>query len=286
MRVGLFPNLEKEPVIPLLKDLVVWLAERGVQAICPPEARDVLGEGQILLPADSWGGMVRFAIILGGDGTLLKAARSLAPSGVPILGVNVGHLGFLTELEAENLFTELPSFLEGRFILDDRVMLDAAVLREKGAGRRLLALNDVVLSTGGMARLGEISVWVDDSPLGVYPADGVIISTPTGSTAYSLAAGGPIVSPNLEVIVVTPICAHTFYARPTVISPRARVTVRVVRVHGRAVATIDGQEIRILREGEGVEVRLAGEKTRLMRKPDWDFYRVLRRKLSEVQVEG
>lgn len=284
MRVGLFPNLEKEPVVPLLKELAAWLADRGVHVVCPPEARDVLGEDHTLIPADSWGGMVRFAVVLGGDGTLLKAARILAPAGVPILGVNVGHLGFLTELEADNLFTELPFFLEGRFIIDERSMLEAKVLKEKGVGRRLLALNDVVLSTGGMARVGEVSVWVDDSPLGVYPADGVIISTPTGSTAYSLAAGGPIVSPELAVIIVTPICAHTFYARPTVISPRARVTIRVVRVHGRAVATIDGQEIRILREGEGVEVRLAAERARLMRKPDWDFYRVLRRKLSEVQV--
>ncbi len=293
MRVGLYPNTEKAPVMQLVKRLMPWLAEMGVEAFVPPDLEGAFGHEMPAssLRVDRWKDSgVSFAIVLGGDGTLLKAARNLARGSVPILGVNFGRLGFLTELEAENVFSDLPAFLEGSYVFDDRVMLEARILRERASQRLeqpVLALNDVVVSTGGgIARLGEVSVWVNGRSVGAYPADGVIASTPTGSTAYSLAAGGPIVSPELDVMVVTPICAHTFYARPTVISAESRLTVKVIRVHGKAVVTVDGQEIRIIEEGDGVEVKLAGEKTRLMRRPGWDFYGVLRRKLSEAHVEG
>mgnify|MGYP000687018894 CR=1 FL=1 len=278
--VGIFPNLDKPRAPELARELVAWLAERGVAAVCPPEAAGRV-EGAEPLPPARWGGRVAFAVVLGGDGTLLKAARALAPGGVPMLGVNLGHLGFLTEVEARALFDYLPSALAGDYRVDERAMLAAAVLVDGRPRERLLALNDVVVSVAPYARLGMLAVWVSGSLLGRYPADGVIVATPTGSTAYSLAAGGPIVAPDLDVLVVTPVCPHTFYARPTVISKEDSVRVRLERSPEGAVVTADGQERRRLAPGEEVVVAVAGEVARLIRGPGWDFFRVLRRKLSE-----
>lgn len=279
MRVGLFPNLDKPQALALAGRLVAWLAARGVGAVCPPWVEGL--EGAEPRPPGDWGGEVAFAVVLGGDGTLLKAARALAGAGVPMLGVNVGHLGFLTEVEASSLFQRLPAVLAGEYRLDERAMLAAAVLEGGRPRERLLALNDVVVSVAPYARLGLLSVSVSGSLLGRYPADGVIVATPTGSTAYSLAAGGPIVAPDLDVLLVTPVCPHTFYARPTVIAKQDSVRIRAERSPEGAVLTADGQERRRLKPGQEVVVAVAGEVARLVRAPGWDFFQVLRRKLSE-----
>lgn len=284
MKVGVFPNLDKPEARTLARRLAGWLRQRGVMPVCSPGvARQVFGGGEPLgevTPVGEWPGKVSFTVVLGGDGTLLKAARLLSPGGMPLLGVNLGRLGFLTEVESGNLETALPSFLQGDFVMDERTTLAVEVRSENGS-RSYVALNDAVVSVAPFARLGILSVFVSGSLLGSYPADGIIVSTPTGSTAYSLAAGGPIVTPDLDALLVTPVCPHTFYARPTVISKRDRVLVRVDRSLEGAVATVDGQERCPLGPGEEVEVRVGDAVARLMRSPGWDFYGVLRRKLTE-----
>lgn len=285
MRVGIFPNLDKPPARALARDLADWLRQRGIEPVWSPGvARQIFAGGVPLghvAPVGEWPGQMAFAIILGGDGTLLKAARLLSPGGVPLLGVNLGRLGFLTEVEAGNLQAALPAFLEGDYVMDERATLAVEVRGEEKGCRSYVALNDAVVSVAPFARLGTLSVFVSGSLLGSYPADGVIVSTPTGSTAYSLAAGGPIVTPGLDALLVTPVCPHTFYARPTVISKHDQVLVRVDRSLEGAVVTMDGQERCPLGSAEEVEVRVGTAVARLMRSPGWDFYRVLRRKLTE-----
>lgn len=287
MRIGVIANPDKPRAVALVRRLVSWLGERGIEAVLPPDAPDLPegGPRPRVEPLAAWSGRVRFAVVLGGDGTLLKAARSLAAGGTPLLGVNLGRLGFLSEVEAGSLFDRLPEVLEGRYRLDERAMLAAAVLAKGRPKGRILALNDVVVSVAPFARLGILSVSVSGSLMGSYPADGVIVATPTGSTAYSLAAGGPIVAPDLDVLVVTPVCPHTFHARPTVIAKQDSVRIRIERSREGGVVTADGQERRPLAPGEEVVVAVAGEVARLIRSPDWDFYRVLRRKLTEDPAE-
>lgn len=288
MRIGVYPNLDKAEAVALTREIVSWLDACGVDAVYTPEVDEAVFAGAgpgAALPEAGWGG-VEFAVVLGGDGTLLKAARRLSGRDIPLLGVNLGRLGFLTEVEADRVLAELPGFLEGRYVFDERTMLTAAASGEEDRGEgsqggRFLALNDVVLSMGPYARLGLISVSVSGSHLGTYPADGVIVSTPTGSTAYSLAAGGPIVMPDLEVLIITPVCPHTFYARPTVISREESVSLTVMSKGQQGMITVDGQERHALGENERLEVAVAPEVARLIRRQGWDFYRVLRQKLSE-----
>ncbi len=280
-QVGLLPNLEKPEAVALARELAAWFRRRGLVPVCHPEAAAAVGSAAHceVLPCEAWRDKVAFAITLGGDGTLLKAARILAPLGVPLLGVNLGRLGFLSEVEAEQVFEALPAFLAGCYVIDRREMLDVAVVKSGGGVCRFLALNDVVVTPGTATRLGRLAVYVGDSHLGTFPADGVILATPTGSTAYSLAAGGPVLSPDLDALVITPVCAHTFYARPTVISKAETVVLRVERSREGGMVTMDGQERCRLTGDDEVRVRAAQVKALLMRRPGWDFYAMLRRKL-------
>lgn len=292
-RVGVLPNLEKEDALQLAGRLIAWLAGAGHVPVYPPEVAALLSpsapEGTRpghTLPLEGWRGQVAFAVVLGGDGTLLKAARQLAPLDVPLVGVNLGRLGFLTELEAEGLFEALPAFLAGEYVVDERAMLAAWLHRPAGVEGPSLALNDVVVSMAPFGRLGLLAVHAAGSHLGTYPADGIIVATPTGSTAYSLSAGGPILHPGLDLLVITPICPHTFYARPTVIPKGEPVRIRPVGRREGVSVTLDGQERFHLAPGDEVEVRVADSAVRLMRRPGWDFYQVLHQKLAEENVQS
>jgi len=228
-------------------------------------------------------------LVLGGDGTLLGAARRTAAYSPLLLGVNLGHLGFLTELEESDVFAALPGILAGRYEVDERMMLACAICHPGRPDERFLALNDVVVSKGPFARLIDLRLSTGaagGAVVATYRGDGLIVSTPTGSTAYSLSAGGPVVDPQVDGILVTPICPHTFYSRPILLTvqQRLRLDVSVVpagRGEADVVLTVDGQEGRRLQSGEFVEIAAAQERVRLLRRPRWNFYTVLRRKLAE-----
>lgn len=218
-------------------------------------------------------------MVLGGDGTILSAAR-LAAGRVPILGVNMGGFGFLAEMPLSELLEGLSGILEGRWVADDRAMLEAEIVGTSGPRARYLALNDMVVAKTGVARVVRVSTRVDDDELAAYPADGVIVATPTGSTAYSLSAGGPIVHPQVDVIIVTPICPHTFTARPVLVAGTATVTVEAADRAEEASLTVDGQESHMLRNGDRVIVRRAEVRTRLVRRAPLNFYSILRAKMG------
>jgi NAD+ kinase len=285
LRVGVVVNLEKPRAVEVARELVGWLAGRGVEPLVTCEAAEALGWTGAAAPLGSFGADLAFAVVLGGDGTLLAAAKRVAHAGLPLLGVNLGHLGFLTEIEEGELFRELPGLLAGRYHIDERAMLRARVLRRgeapDGGGQEFLALNDAVVTARPFARLLRVRLVVAGVALPSYAGDGVIVATATGSTAYSLSAGGPVLDPGLRALVVTPICPHAFHARPTVLSGAERVRVEVEPRGAVVVLTLDGQEGRPLADGDVVEVSLAPQVARLLRRPGWSFYRVLRRKLAE-----
>lgn len=220
-------------------------------------------------------------LTLGGDGTLLRGARQVAPFGVPVLGVNFGHLGFLTSAAPAELEEALGRFLSGEVWFDRRMTLEVHAEAADGTTRGpYLALNEAVLHKGGVARVIRLAVRAHSEEVGTYSADGIILATPTGSTAYSLSAGGPIVSPSLECIIATPICPHTLAVRPLVLPADETVSVEVLTPSGELILSIDGQEDTCVAPGERVVVRRSEHPVKLVRFPGQTFFSTLRRKLQ------
>jgi NAD+ kinase len=267
--------------------LDAWLKERGLEAIYDQDTAALTG-----LPVaemrtathEALTDQVDLMVVLGGDGTLLAMAARIARSSrdIPILGVNFGSLGFLTEIRIEELFPSLESALEGKATLDERAMLEAVAHRTEQAPDTRVVVNDVVFTKGALSRMIELSVSIDGGFVTRVKADGLIVASATGSTAYTLAAGGPIVHPQVDALVLTPIAPHTLTHRPVVIASTSVVQVRP-RVHGtpdEIFVTYDGQSGYPLREGDLVEVRTSSRVLRLVKGPNRSYFEVLREKLK------
>jgi NAD+ kinase len=240
--------------------------------------------GAALVPEEV--GSLDLMLTLGGDGTLLRGARLVAAAGVPVLGINLGHLGFLTSAAPEEMEGALTQWFAGDFELDERMALAVRFSRAEGdeeGGH--LALNDAVLHKGGAARVIRLLVRAGGEEVATYSADGIILSTPTGSTAYSLSAGGPIVSPSVHCIVATPICPHTLGVRPLVLPAEATVTVEVLSPTEELILTLDGQEHERLLPGARIVVSRSPNAVKLVRFPGQTFFSTLRRKLSWGDLE-
>ena len=288
--VGLLVNIEKlrgDPEVGrLARDAVALLASRRVDAVVNRESAQTLGLPDLGVPAADLAARAEMLVVFGGDGTILHAARQAARDGIPILGVNLGGFGFLAEVHDRAVDDALLRVLAGDYRVDERMMLQAQIRRDTAAGgregiaRELLALNDIVVTKSGYARLLRIRTDINNDHLATHLADGLIVATPTGSTAYSLSAGGPILHPGLDAIVVTPICAHTLNARAVVLSGDEAVTIRVEPTGAPSVLTVDGQEGEPLEPDDVVRVARAPYRTRLVRLGRTDFYRMLRTKLS------
>ena len=220
-------------------------------------------------------------LTLGGDGTLLRGARVIAPHPVPILGVNLGRLGFLTCCNADQLSNALMRFARRDYVAESRMALQASVIDARGTSRRSwIALNDVVLHKGGFARVVRLSVAANGEPIATYGADGIVLSTPTGSTAYSLSAGGPVVFPTLESIVVTPVSAHTLAIRTVILPATAEVTLQADGGPEELLVTVDGQVGTSFLSGETLSVRRADRGVLIIRFPGTGFFTTLRQKLG------
>ncbi len=260
--VSIVPNPEKLRAKQELPRLKKWLQSRGISVAGPSS----------ISRSDA-------VITLGGDGTILSVAAAAAAAGVPVLGVNLGRLGFMTAVDVRRLYPALKRWLAGEWTVSERLMLEVAPPRTKA---RCFALNDAVIRIGSTARLTTISAAVSGENLGDFTGDGVIIATPTGSTAYSLAAQGPIVHPEMEAIVMTPICAHSFRQRPVVI-PAGRsvqLTLDDTRDRGETQLCVDGQHVFKLRYGDRVRISRAPFKLKLLQDPRSPYFGVLREKLS------
>lgn len=228
-------------------------------------------------------------VTLGGDGTLLRGARLVAPEHTPVLGVNLGYLGFLTSIAPAELPDALDRILAGDYWLDTRFTLEARVARADGVSAPYIALNDAVLHKGGFARIVRLAVYVGEETqeVGRYSADGIILATPTGSTAYSLSAGGPIVVPTVDCILATPICPHTLAVRPIVVPSTTPISIEVLPPAQELILTIDGQEGAALQAGDRLLVRRGAATVPLIRFPGQSFFSTLRRKLHwGIRREG
>lgn len=220
------------------------------------------------------------AVVIGGDGTLLGAARHYAPLGVPILGVNLGHLGFLTEVEVSSFAEALHRVVKGEYTLDERRMLSVNLCRDGQTIGTYLALNDMVVTRGTFARIITIDVLISGHKADRYRADGIIVASPTGSTAYSLAAGGPVVDPKAEVLVITPICPHSLRGRVMVVPDQEQVEIKVIHGGGEIMLTVDGQVGCPLKPGDVVEVVRSKHTTKLIRLAQRYFYDLFRSRIG------
>jgi NAD+ kinase len=223
---------------------------------------------------------VDLLVVLGGDGTLLSMARLVGVRGIPILGVNLGALGFLTEIPLEELYITLEEALTGHYQFSERIMLTAHIHRQGERIAEYSVLNDVVINKGALARIIEIETYIDREYVTTYRADGLIISTPTGSTAYSMAAGGPIIFPSLQALVLTPICPHTLTNRPLVVPNGVSIEVILASEKEDVYLTLDGQVGFALRYRDVVEVKSAERSIKLIKSSHRSYYEVLRTKLK------
>ena len=279
-RVGIVAKPDAARAPEVVTRLVEWLTARGIEVTLEKETAGIVPV--IRAAAANKGelpGLSDLLIVLGGDGTLLSMARAVGDLGVPLMGVNLGGLGFLTATTLDEMLPSLEAVLEGRMIVEDRLMLKTRVLRNDAAIFEHMALNDVVITKSAMSRIINLAVSVEGQYATAYRADGLILSTATGSTAYSLSAGGPIVSPALDAIVLTPICSHTLTNRPIVLPASHRIEV-TVQSDQEIMLTVDGQVGLGLRESDIVEVVKAPAYTRLVRFAQKDFFSVLRTKLK------
>ena len=278
-RVGVVGHSNYAILRETLARIQAFAGREGVSLFFEESLRDDVGDGDVLTPEVS--AELDLLITLGGDGTLLRGARLVARDGVPVLGINLGHLGFLTSAPRDEVEAALARWLAGESEIDERMALAVHAEGEDGArGREHLALNDAVLHKGGAARVIRLSVSAWSDTVGSYSADGIILATPTGSTAYSLSAGGPIVSPSVHCIIATPICPHTLGVRPLVLPADETVTVEVLSPTEELILTIDGQEHERLVPGQKVVARRADQPVRLVRFPGQTFFQTLRRKLK------
>ncbi len=260
-----------------VRELEKWLAERGVDLV-PDEEAGRWTEAPAVARSEL-GGKVDAVVVLGGDGTLLAVARALGEHAVPVLGVNLGTLGFLAEISQDELFSTLEDVLAGRCRTEPRMRLEVGVERDGVLRGRYLALNDAVVASA-LSRLIELEARADGALVTTYHADGLIVATPTGSTAYSLSAGGPLLLPALEAIVITPICPHTLTQRPLVLPESCTVEVRVRETRDGVVRlTVDGQVGCELAEADCVRVRRSPHALPLLVPPDRNRFEVMRAKL-------
>ncbi|OGP63673.1 MAG: NAD(+) kinase [Deltaproteobacteria bacterium RBG_13_53_10] len=284
-RIGIITKRNKPEAVAIARSLAEWLRSRGVETyveenvgvLFNPPLSDPLVK---LLRWNEIPNQSEMIIVLGGDGTLLSVARLIEGHEVPILGVNLGGLGFLTEITLDELYRVLEKVLEGDFTADERVVLTASVFRrgERMAGFKVL--NDAVINKGALARIVDLETTVNGEYLTTFKSDGLIVSTPTGSTAYNLSAGGPIVYPSLHNMILTPICPHTLTNRPIVVPDHVVVRIILKTEQQEVILTLDGQQGFSLEFDDVVEVKKAEGRVLLIKSPHRHYFEVLREKLK------
>ncbi len=279
-RVAIIAKPQKEELSHILPELLLWLRAHGldpvVDEIGGAYTQDVPVIPRHELPAEK----PELVIVLGGDGTLLATARVFAKSAVPILSVNLGSLGFLTEVRLDELYSHLEGWCKSCCGIEERSMLHCELRRGGELVSEHEALNDVVVSKGAIARMGDFRVALDHQLVAAFRADGVIISTPTGSTAYSLAANGPILAPDVDALIVTPVCPHLLTLRPLVVQGDSDLKLSIAGIPDQTYLTVDGQEAIALQVGDELHCRKSKHKVRLVRMGDRGFFDVLRAKLK------
>jgi NAD+ kinase len=277
--IGILTKPKFPEVKATLEAVVSWLRARSIDVLLDTTSASLLGErGGI--QKTQLAGKADVLLVLGGDGTMLNAARLAGERGIPILGVNMGGLGFLTEVRLEHLYPSLERVFANEYVLDERLMLATHVHRHGETVAHGVVLNDVVVSKGTLARMIELRIAIQGQFVTNLRGDGLIVSTPTGSTAYSLSAGGPIINPAVPSLILTPICPHTLTHRPLIVPRDLEIEVTLTSKDDGAMATLDGQVGISLSQGDSVVATTSEHRTRLIRFPESSYYDVLRQKLK------
>ncbi len=278
MKIGIVAKANIEEPLEIVPKLIEWLSERHISIYVEKELGDKMGYENSVDRADI-PSLVDVILVFGGDGTFLGMARLACKHGTPILGINLGGLGFLTEVTVNELYEMMEKIIEGNYEVEERQMLVTTIHREKDTIGTYEVLNDVVINKGAVARIIDLAIYIDGSHVTTYRADGIILSTPTGSTAYSLSAGGPIVHPRIPVTIITPICPHTLTNRPLVVSSDMRVEIKVTTEEPDTYLTLDGQIGIRLNTGDIIEVVRTDTSVKLIKSPFRDFFTILKTKL-------
>jgi NAD+ kinase len=284
-RIGIVVKRNKPEAIPLVKNLVEWFHERKVELYVEEEigkffTSPVLGSYLSSVSREDLPVRSEMIVVLGGDGTLLSVARQVWNRDIPILGVNIGGLGFLTEIHLEELYRVMERVLQGDYKTDERDVLSASVIRRGTKIVEFIVLNDAVINKGALARIIDLETTINGQYVTTFQSDGLIISTPTGSTAYNLSAGGPIVYPSLHTLIITPICPHTLTNRPIVIPGDVEVQALLKSERQEVILTLDGQQGFSLEYEDVVQVKKTEGRILLIKSPYRQYFELLREKLK------
>ena len=283
-KFALLTNYSKDKRLVYTRMIKTYITENGGSYWIPRYISEPDKDGDQRYDFSDMPEDIECVLVLGGDGTLLQAARELLQRHIPLLGINLGTLGFLTSAEKSELPKCLDSVLDDSCSIDERMMLEGVVYHGSEKIQMNIALNDVIIARAGFSRLVELKIYVNGELLSIYNADGIIVSTPTGSTGYSLSAGGPIIFPQTDVIVITPICPHSLQARSLVVSGEDRIMIEIGRrrktQREEAMVTFDGRSAQELETGDRIEIYKAQETTQLIRLKGRSFYQVLQNKIG------
>ncbi len=277
--IGLIVNYKKEKTRETTYRIINWLNSKKLKVCIEGNMGKEIGKEELNCPTEKFLKEVDLVISLGGDGTLLRAARLAAAEDIAVFGVNLGGLGFLTQIGIDDLEKSLDKLYQGRYFIDERMMLSCVVRRKEEEIEKFTALNDVVIGKGAFARIICLATYINNDYVITYSADGLVVSTSTGSTAYSLSAGGPILNPNINSTILTPICPHTLSARPLIIGENDQVKIKLESSEEKVMVTIDGQEGFILKPNDEVIIKKSDHKARLITFKEKSFYAILREKL-------
>lgn len=270
----------KPAVIPLLQDILLWAEEKSVQVRLTLDVARKIGRLELGRDRNSIVKDAGMLVVLGGDGSILEAARTYGVDNIPIAGINLGHLGFLTLDEASNALNILEKLHKGQYRIENRMMLEATIIRDLTPIFKGIALNDVVIQKGPTLRVIKVKSSISGTLVNTYHGDGLIISTPTGSTAYSLSAGGPIIPPWVDVMIVCPLNCHTLSARPVVVSDKEVLSNKLECTHSNVSLVLDGQEAHRLKDNDQIEVRRAKVTAHIVVLKSRNFFEILRKKMK------
>ena len=279
-KIGVFTNESKDKQLEITKLLVGKLQMQDILVQLPKHIAQAIGKKALGVDEEELFKGSEIVIALGGDGTFLSVARKVCCIGVPILGVNVGNLGFLAEVEKENIDRVIAALMTGDYKIESRMVLEAKVVTQDSQSEPYYSINDIVVSRGVISRVINIEILLNDISVDQIPADGIIISTPTGSTAYSLSAGGPLGEPEMNLMIITPICPHILHARSMVVSDEKQVSIIIEdRSQSDSMLTIDGQEGIVLGSNHRIDIKKSNHLLKIIKISEKNFYDIVRDKL-------
>ena len=279
LRIGIFPNMAKKEIENILEKMINFLQTQNVEVFLPEKVRVIGKFNKFIVDNNFLYSNIDIALTLGGDGTLLSTGRKFASKGVPLCGINLGRVGFLAEIETDEIIDKLTKIINNNYFIEKRLMLEGVVYRNGENIFSAEAINDIVVTKSGLSRMIKLKLLIDDILTAEYQADGIIFATSTGSTAYSLSAGGPIINPSLKVMLITPICPHSVNARPLIIDENEEIKLKVSARHNDIGLTVDGQIVYPLLPGDLITIKKSLLTADFIRFTDKNYYKTIKKKL-------